>query len=89
MAWTRLPSSATILRMPGESPAVHIESLSPSTLAAAQPQLAALLQACVHGGAQRFYETLACTYAGGIPGYALDPDGRPAKNAACYKVLGG
>lgn len=40
------------------------------------------------GGAQAFYETLGYTYAGGIPGYALDPDGRPAKNAIYYKALG-
>lgn len=39
------------------------------------------------GGAQRFYESLGYTYAGGIPGYALDPDGRPMKNAIYYKVL--
>ena len=39
------------------------------------------------GGAQAFYETLGYTYAGGIPDYALDPDGRPAKNAIYYKLL--
>lgn len=38
------------------------------------------------GGAQAFYETLGYTYAGGIPDYALDPDGRPAKNAIYYKL---
>jgi acetyltransferase len=40
-----------------------------------------------HGGAQTFYETLGYTYVGGIPGYALDPDGTPAKNAIYYKEL--
>jgi ribosomal protein S18 acetylase RimI-like enzyme len=39
------------------------------------------------GGAVRFYESLGYTYAGGIPGYALDPDGTPAKNAIYYKTL--
>jgi GNAT superfamily N-acetyltransferase len=39
------------------------------------------------GGAQRFYESLGYTYAGGIPDYALDPDGRPMKNAIYYKLL--
>lgn len=39
------------------------------------------------GGAQAFYESLGYTYAGGIPGYALDPDGRPAKNAIYFKAL--
>lgn len=39
------------------------------------------------GGAVAFYETLGYTYAGGIPGYALDPDGRPAKNAIFFKAL--
>jgi ribosomal protein S18 acetylase RimI-like enzyme len=39
------------------------------------------------GGAQHFYETLGYTYAGGIPDYALDPDGRPMKNAIYYKLL--
>jgi acetyltransferase len=39
------------------------------------------------GGAQAFYETLGYTYAGGIPNYALDPDGRPAKNAIYYKFI--
>jgi ribosomal protein S18 acetylase RimI-like enzyme len=40
------------------------------------------------GGARSFYETLGYTYAGGIPDYALDPDGRPAKNAIFFKTLG-
>ena len=39
------------------------------------------------GGAREFYENLGYTYAGGIPGYALDPDGSPAKNAIYYKEL--
>ena len=39
------------------------------------------------GGARGFYATLGYTYAGGIPGYALDPDGRPAANAIFYKRL--
>jgi len=40
------------------------------------------------GGACEFYETLGYTYAGGIPDWALDPDGRPAKNAIYFKMLG-
>ena len=39
------------------------------------------------GGACEFYETLGYTYAGGIPDWALDPDGRSAKNAIYFKVL--
>lgn len=39
------------------------------------------------GGARIFYEKLGYTYVGGIPGYALDPDGAPAKNAIFYKAL--
>jgi acetyltransferase len=39
------------------------------------------------GGAQKFYETLGYTYVGGIPGFAVDPDGTPAKNAIYYKTL--
>ena len=39
------------------------------------------------GGARAFYETLGYTYVGGIPGWALDPDGTPAKNAIFYKTL--
>ena len=39
------------------------------------------------GGAGHFYESLGYTYAGGIPDYALDPDGRPMKNAIYYKML--
>jgi GNAT superfamily N-acetyltransferase len=39
------------------------------------------------GGARAFYETIGYLYAGGIPGYALDLDGTPAKNAIYYKEL--
>ena len=39
------------------------------------------------GGARAFYESLDYTYVGGIPGYALDPDGTPAQNAIYYKTL--
>ena len=39
------------------------------------------------GGARDFYEILGYTYAGGIPDYALDPDGQPAKNAIYFKML--
>jgi acetyltransferase len=39
------------------------------------------------GGAQKFYENLGYTYAGGIPGYAVDPDGTASKNAIYYKTL--
>jgi acetyltransferase len=39
------------------------------------------------GGAMAFYEALGYTYVGGIPGYALDPDGTPARNAIYYKTL--
>ena len=39
------------------------------------------------GGAVDFYEALGYAYAGGIPGWALDPDGTPAKNAIFYKEL--
>lgn len=38
-------------------------------------------------GAQGLYESLGYTYAGGIPDWALDPDGRPAKNAIYYKTI--
>ncbi|HVR31320.1 MAG TPA: GNAT family N-acetyltransferase [Acidimicrobiia bacterium] len=41
------------------------------------------------GGARRFYELAGYTYAGGIPGFALDPDGTPAQNAIFYKELTG
>lgn len=39
------------------------------------------------GGARRFYEQLGYRYAGGIPGYALDPDGTLRANAIFYKTL--
>jgi GNAT superfamily N-acetyltransferase len=39
-------------------------------------------------GAGGLYERVGYTYAGGIPEYALDPDGTPAKNAIYYKLLG-
>lgn len=39
------------------------------------------------GGAREFYSALGYAYVGGIPGYALDPDGTPARNAIYYKVL--
>lgn len=39
------------------------------------------------GGARELYERLGYLYAGGIPGWALDPDGTSAKNAIFYKVL--
>lgn len=38
-------------------------------------------------GARELYEALGYHYAGGIPGWALDPDGTPAKNAIFYKIL--
>lgn len=38
-------------------------------------------------GAQDFYESLGYLYAGGIPEWALDPDGTPARNAIDYKLL--
>lgn len=40
------------------------------------------------GGAQALYAGLGYVYAGGIPGYALDPDGTPMKNAIYFKNLG-
>ncbi|MEP7003284.1 MAG: GNAT family N-acetyltransferase [Chloroflexota bacterium] len=39
------------------------------------------------GGARELYERLGYLYAGGIPGWARDPDGTPAKNAIFYKFL--
>ena len=39
------------------------------------------------GGAGHFYEALGYSYVGGIPDYALDPDGTPVKNAIYYKPL--
>jgi ribosomal protein S18 acetylase RimI-like enzyme len=38
-------------------------------------------------GARKFYDALGYTYVGGIPGYAMDPDGTPAANAIYYKAL--
>jgi len=38
-------------------------------------------------GARGFYESLGYTYAGGIPDYALDPEGRPAQNAIYFKFI--
>ena len=35
----------------------------------------------------KFYEALGYAYVGGIPGFALDPGGSPAKNAIYYKTL--
>jgi hypothetical protein len=34
-------------------------------------------------------ESLGYTFAGGIPDFALDADGRPEKNAIYYKKLTG
>lgn len=40
------------------------------------------------GGARRFYENLGYTFAGSIPDYAADPDGRLVPNVIFYKQLG-
>lgn len=40
-----------------------------------------------HAGARAFYEALRYVYVGGIPGYALDPHGKPEPNAIFYKTL--
>ena len=40
-----------------------------------------------YGGARALYDALGYVYVGGIPDYALDPDGTPAKNAIYYKML--
>jgi GNAT superfamily N-acetyltransferase len=40
-----------------------------------------------HAGARAFYEKLGYVYVGGIPGFALDPHGRPEPNAIFYKTL--
>jgi acetyltransferase len=40
-----------------------------------------------HAGARQFYETLNYTYIGGIPFFALDPQGNPEQNAIFYKTL--
>jgi ribosomal protein S18 acetylase RimI-like enzyme len=39
------------------------------------------------GGATAFYEALGYTFAGSIPDYAADPDGRLVANAIFYKRL--
>jgi acetyltransferase len=39
------------------------------------------------GGARELYEALGWSHAGGIPGFALDPDGTPADNLIYYKWL--
>ena len=39
------------------------------------------------GGAMQLYEKLGYTYVGGIPEWALDPEGTPVKNAIYYKLL--
>ena len=38
-------------------------------------------------GACALYESIGFTYAGGIPHWALDPDGTPAANAIYFKLL--
>ncbi len=40
------------------------------------------------GGAMRLYEQLGYTHCGGIPGYAMDPDGTLRSNAIYFKKLG-
>ena len=40
-----------------------------------------------HAGARGLYGALGYVYVGGIPGYALDPHGKPEKNAIFYKTL--
>lgn len=40
-----------------------------------------------HAGARPLYEALQYVYVGGIPGYALDPHGKPEANAIYYKTL--
>lgn len=40
-----------------------------------------------HAGARPLYEALRYVYVGGIPGYALDPQGTPEANAIYYKTL--
>jgi len=39
------------------------------------------------GGAVAFYEALGWTHVGGIPRYAVDPDGTPRTNAIFFKEL--
>ncbi len=38
-------------------------------------------------GARAFYEAIGYRYAGGIPGFALEPGGTPTTNAIYYKQL--
>jgi ribosomal protein S18 acetylase RimI-like enzyme len=38
-------------------------------------------------GARGFYDAVGYAYVGGIPGYAVDPDGTPERNAIYYKAL--
>jgi len=40
-----------------------------------------------HAGARESFECLESVYAGGIPGYTLDPNGVAEKNAIFYKTL--
>ena len=40
-----------------------------------------------HAGAREFYEALRYVYVGGIPGYALNPQGVAERNAIYYKHL--
>jgi len=40
-----------------------------------------------YGGARAVYDALCDVSVGGIPEYALDPDGTPAKNEIYYKML--
>jgi ribosomal protein S18 acetylase RimI-like enzyme len=40
-----------------------------------------------HAGARELYEATGYVYAGGIPGYALNPAGVPEPNAIFYKTL--
>jgi acetyltransferase len=38
-------------------------------------------------GARKFYDAVGYAYVGGIPGYAVDPDGTPQRNAIYFKAL--
>jgi acetyltransferase len=40
-----------------------------------------------HRGARELYEALDYVYVGGIPDFALAPDGKPEANAIYYKIL--
>jgi hypothetical protein len=46
-----------------------------------------VLDAVSGGGADRLYERLGWTRLGVVPGYALDPAGRPEDAAFLYKRL--